>query len=298
MRELWNLKKLINFIPDGLTYMWRRWYRGGREALMNMQNKFMFWNFRKIISAMYLLLFSLFLIGCSNDEKAENKYYWQSFYKKAEYDILKKPASENGLAGTLYYLSGKISKIIDLEEVETGSVGIVLTDQNKRKWFLIANTTENTIPEIDDKIVAYMDYQGITTEYNDYPCGFLLRYKTGEIYEKMKYDGKVYAYLSSEGTPEYIYNWDVTTENEIDYYNVYLSDNAGWSTMDMSEQTNLIEDYVEYFRDYSVSTNKGKDKVNIMVLDNNGYNAFYCDRNDKIQIYKDGIYDYEYYIVE
>lgn len=253
---------------------------------------------RKILALILIAIISLSSVGCSESEDDNQKYYWQSFYEEANYQKYNTPASENGLDGTLISVTGKVDDILKLEDMEQESIGIILKDNNKKTWMAFANTEGNTFPEKGEKITAYMNYGGLTAKYNDYPCGFLLRYISGNRTEKIKSEGYFYWYVSDEEAPEGISDWDVKTELGIDYYDVYLGANVDWSSMDMDEQTDLIEKYVEYFRDYSTATRKDKYSVNIMAMDSSGNNAFYCDRSDKIKIYTDGVYDYEYYIVK
>ncbi|MGC4020402.1 MAG: hypothetical protein QM793_15060 [Muricomes sp.] len=236
---------------------------------------------KRFLTFVLVVIMAISFTGCSENESASEddaqKYYWQSFYEKADYEKYKTPASENGLDGTLISVEGTITQIYHVEDDENKLVGIIINDENKHNWISLMNVENNDIPDEGDKITAYMVYLGISSNHNNYPSGALMRYVSwiGDNdwlgINNIMIDKNVYAYLAYEDKPPYIDNWDVETEDNIDYYNIYLESDVNWPDMDEDKQISLAKETIRYFKDSSFTSFH---KANIMTIDSNGNSAF------------------------
>ena len=236
----------------------------------------------------------LFLAACSKEDIDGEKYYWQIYYEKADFEKFKTPASENGLENTLISVHGELSEIIETGDHYT----LIVSDSDKNNWaFSTQENTENIL-ELGDKISVYSIYLGQSSTFDDYPGGLITRYvKEGIIINALTENAAV-LYCAVEGYPnEYITDITEQFEDGIIYFNIYLDSSFQWDNLDYVEQSDFAKECVLYSEDMATAIGLGFTKVNTFAFKSDGNNAFSSNGSSVIRIYIDGKYDCDYNII-
>lgn len=111
-----------------------------------------------------LALIFVLLNGCGKIDEADIAYL--DGFEKAEYEKYNSYASENGLAGTLIYIEGKVIEQTEEESDDIGILMLIVEQDDGKKW-CVGVPEEDEIEEINEQNVRiYGEYQGYSEEYN------------------------------------------------------------------------------------------------------------------------------------
>ena len=165
-----------------------------------------------------LALIFVLLNGCGKTDE-EDIVYLDGF-EKAEYEKYNSYASENGLAGTLIYIEGKVIEQIEEESDDLGILLLIVEQDDGKKW-CVGVPGEDEIEEINEQNVRiYGEYQGYSQVHN-LPA-MMVDTEDGEKIEQARIDiynesGFTTVWRFSEYVDEYydkIANYENDTEEE------------------------------------------------------------------------------------
>ena len=165
-----------------------------------------------------LALIFVLLNGCGKTDEADIAYL--DGFEKAEYEKYNSYASENGLAGTLIYIEGKVIEQTEEESDDLGILMLIVEQDDGKKW-CVGVPGEDEIEEINEQNVRiYGEYQGYSEEY-DLPA-MMVDTEDSEKIEQARIDiynesGYTTVWRFSEYVDEYydkIANHENNTETE------------------------------------------------------------------------------------